>query len=289
MAVLFVSCKSTTSDEFNLKKIQSKNPEISTLQNGSGFEQQVLQIKPDANNQSLVIWEGENAEIWAAANYLVCEIWHSNDFSAVLNVEFFRKENQTENIIAQSGDLAGDEKETPRMAAKIGVLPHLKTKVVFPLEILPWVVLGAAMFHATVSFAVWIAAYSFLYGVPHSTIFLLPLVLLPLTLLIMGISWLLASLGVYLRDVSQFVGILTTILMFLSPVFYPASALPEKYRALLLLNPLTPAIEQTRNVLFWGKFPSLALFGVYLLITGCIAWLGFAWFQKTRKGFADVL
>src|SRR5690554_1967916 len=122
MAVLFVSCTSSESDEFNLKKIQSKNPEISTLQNGSGFEQQVLQIKPDANNQSLVIWEGENAEIWATANYLVCEIWHSNDFSAVLNVEFFRKENQTENIIAQSGDLAGDEEETPRMAAKIGVL-----------------------------------------------------------------------------------------------------------------------------------------------------------------------
>ena len=162
-------------------------------------------------------------------------------------------------------------------------------KVVFPLEILPWVILGAAMFHALVSIAVWLIAYSLLFGVPHPTIFLLPLVFLPLTLLIMGLSWLLASLGVYLRDVSQFVSILTTVLLFLSPIFYPASALPDKYRPFLLLNPLMPAIEQTRNVLFWGKFPNVALFGVYLLATACIAWLGFAWFQKTRKGFADVL
>lgn len=134
-AVAFLlSCSSPSQKEFSLKNIQSKNPEIATLQNGTGFEQQVLQIKPDANNQSLVIWEGENAEIWTEANYLICEIGHPNDFSAVLNVEFFRNENRGETIVAQSGDLAGDEKETPRMAAKIGVLPHLKTKVIFPLE-----------------------------------------------------------------------------------------------------------------------------------------------------------
>ena len=134
-AVAFLmSCSFPSSEEFNLKKIQSKNPEISTFQNGTGFEQQVLQIKPSSENQSLVIWEGTNAEIWAEARYLVCEIWHPNDFSAVLNVEFFRNETRSGNIVAQSGDLAGDSKETPRMAAKIGVLPHLKTKMIFPLE-----------------------------------------------------------------------------------------------------------------------------------------------------------
>jgi lipopolysaccharide transport system permease protein len=162
-------------------------------------------------------------------------------------------------------------------------------KVVFPLEILPFVVFIAAMFHSIISLGVWLIAYALLFGVPHITSLLLPLVFLPLALLIMGCSWILASLGVYLRDVSQFVGILTTVLMFLSPIFYPASALPEAYRRFLLLNPLMPAIEQTRNVLFWGKFPSIGMLGVYFLATTCIAWLGFAWFQKTRKGFADVL
>ena len=162
-------------------------------------------------------------------------------------------------------------------------------KVVFPLEILPWVVLGSAMFHAVISLGVWLTAYTLLFGLPHVTVLLLPLVFLPLTLLIMGLSWILASLGVYLRDVSQFVGIMTTVLMFLSPIFYPISALPEAYQSFLSLNPLMPAIEQTRNVLFWGKIPDMLMLGVYFLATTCIAWIGFAWFQKTRKGFADVL
>ena len=77
--------------------------------------------------------------------------------------------------------------------------------------------------------------------------------------------------------------------MFMSPIFYPASALPEDYRYLLYLNPLTPVVELTRDVLFWGKTPAFVLLGVYCLASAAIAWLGFAWFQKTRKGFADVL
>ena len=162
-------------------------------------------------------------------------------------------------------------------------------KVVFPLEILPWVALGSALFHALISLGVWLIAYLILFGVPHLTVLLLPLVILPFLLLIMGLTWALASLGVYLRDVSQFIGILTTVLMFLSPIFYPASALPEAYRHLLLLNPLTPVIEQARDVLFWGKVPDMTILSIYLLMTAFIAWLGFAWFQKTRKGFADVL
>ena len=162
-------------------------------------------------------------------------------------------------------------------------------KVVFPLEILPWVALGSALFHALISLGVWLIAYLILFGVPHITVLLFPLVILPLLLLIMGLTWALASLGVYLRDVSQFIGILSTVLMFLSPIFYPASALPEAYRHLLLLNPLTPVIEQARDVLFWGKVPDMTILSIYLLMTAFIAWLGFAWFQKTRKGFADVL
>lgn len=162
-------------------------------------------------------------------------------------------------------------------------------KVVFPLEILPWVVLGAALFHGAISLGVWLIAYLIFFGLPHATLVYFPLVLLPFWLLIMGLSWALASLGVYLRDVGQFIGLLITVLMFLSPIFFPASALPEAYRPLLYMNPLTPVVEQTRDVLFWGKAPDFAMLGIYLVATSLIAWLGFAWFQKTRKGFADVL
>ena len=167
--------------------------------------------------------------------------------------------------------------------------PNYVKKVVFPLEVLPWVNLGSALFHCAISLGVWFLAYIVFFGIPHLTALYLPLILLPLVFFIMGLSWALASLGVYLRDVAQFVGIVTSTLMFLSPIFYPVTALPERYRALLYINPMTPVIEQTRDVLYWGKTPDFSMLGIYLIATAFIAWLGFAWFQKTRKGFADVL
>lgn len=162
-------------------------------------------------------------------------------------------------------------------------------KVIYPLEILPWVALGSALFHGAVSLCVWLLAYLVFFGAPQPTLFYFPLIVLPFALLIMGCSWILASLGVFLRDVSQVIGVITTAFMFLSPIFYPASALPPDYQVLIFANPLTPIIEQTRDVLIWGKSPDFALLSLYFLISGVVAWLGFAWFQKTRKGFADVI
>jgi lipopolysaccharide transport system permease protein len=162
-------------------------------------------------------------------------------------------------------------------------------KVVFPLEVLPWVSLGSAMFHSVISLIVWLIAYWVLVGTPHATVLLFPVVFLPLVLFIMGLTWGLASLGVYLRDVTQFITIATTALMFLSPIFYPTTALPAEYRRYLFLNPLTPIIEQARNVLYWGVIPNLMTMSIYLVCSVATAWIGFTWFQKTRKGFADVL
>lgn len=162
-------------------------------------------------------------------------------------------------------------------------------RVVFPLEILPFVGLLSALFHALISLGVWLIAYTVFFGIPNTTVFWLPLVLLPFCLFLMGLSWALASLGVFLRDVSQFIGVLTSALMFLSPVFYPAAAFPEDYRLILYLNPLTTVVEQARDVLLWGRAPDPSTLGLYWVVTLGIAWLGFAWFQKTRKGFADVI
>ncbi|MDR5172941.1 ABC transporter permease [Methylobacillus flagellatus] len=167
--------------------------------------------------------------------------------------------------------------------------PNYVKKVVFPLEILPCITLCAALYHALISFTVWLIAYTMLFGPPPLTVIYLPLVILPFSLFILGLGWILTSLGVFLRDVSQLVNVITTTLMFLSPIFYPASALPEAYRYFIYLNPLTFVIEMTRNLLYWGKLPELGLLVTYWLASSLIAWLGFVWFQKTRKGFADVL
>ena len=176
-----------------------------------------------------------------------------------------------------------------RAPALILANPNYVKKVVFPLETLTFVSLLSALYHALISLGVWLAAYVILFGVPHASALYLPFVVMPFALFILGLSWILASLGVYLRDVSQFIGVITSVLMFLSPIFYPISALPESYQHLLYLNPLTPVIEMVRDVLYWGKMPDFLLLALYWLVTGIIAWLGFAWFQKTRKGFADVL
>lgn len=162
-------------------------------------------------------------------------------------------------------------------------------KVVFPLEILPFVVLLSALFHAVISFLVWWLAYLILFGAPPITTLYLPLIWVPFLFFVMGLAWMLASLGVYLRDVGQIIGIFTTVLMFLSPIFYPLSSLPEAYRYFLYFNPLTLVIEQTRAILYFGEQPDFVTLGGYWMISVFVAWLGFAWFQKTRKGFPDVL
>lgn len=162
-------------------------------------------------------------------------------------------------------------------------------KVIFPLEVLPWVVIISALFHLAISFSVWIIFYMVFFGIPHSTAPFFFIVLFPLVMFTLGSSWILASLGVYLRDVSQIIGLCTTALMFLSPIFFPLSALPTDFQNLLKLNPLTLVIEQVRAVLIFGQYPDWQNIGIYTLVSIIVAWIGFGWFQKTRRGFADVL
>lgn len=162
-------------------------------------------------------------------------------------------------------------------------------KVIFPLEILPVVTLGAAAFHMLVSLAVWLIFFLIFFSVPSWTALQVILIFVPLVFITLGLAWLLASLGVYLRDVGQVIGLVTSVLMFLSPIFYPVAAIPEKFRIIMHLNPLTYIVEDTRNVMIWGKSLDWLQWGYWTAISALIAWLGFAWFQKTRKGFADVL
>ena len=167
--------------------------------------------------------------------------------------------------------------------------PNYVKKVIFPLEILPWVSMGSALFHMLVSVLVLmlfmlVAGHEF-----HWTIVLSPVVVAPFVLLTMGLSWWLAGTGVYLRDLGQITGVLTMVLLFMSPVFYPVDSLPEAYRYVFYLNPLTFIIEQFRQVLLWGNAPDWRGLSLYLAFGLACAWAGLYWFQKTRHGFADVV
>lgn len=162
-------------------------------------------------------------------------------------------------------------------------------KIVFPLEILPVVAIGAALFHALVSVLVVVVAFVLINGYLQWSIVFLPIILLPLIILTLGVAWGLASLGVFLRDVAQPIGMIMTVLLFASPVFYPITALPEQIRPWLMLNPLTFIIEQARAVLIFGQIPDWTGLAIYSLVAMGIAWTGYVWFQKTRRGFANVL
>ena len=168
-------------------------------------------------------------------------------------------------------------------------VPNYVKKVVFPLEILPVVAVGSAVVHSLISALILVVGSLIFLGSVSKTLVLLPLAYLPLVLLTLGVAWFLASLGVYVRDISHAIGVITQVLFFVSPVFYPVSAVPERFRLVLHVNPLTEIISAFRRTMLWGEPPAWA---TWALLTGCtavIALMGHAWFAQTRKGFADVM
>jgi lipopolysaccharide transport system permease protein len=162
-------------------------------------------------------------------------------------------------------------------------------RVVFPLETLSWSVIGAALFHLLVStLALLVLSLIVNHAIPW-TVVLFPIVIACFMPFVAGTVWLLASLGVFFRDLRQLMAIITSALMFLAPILYPMTQIPAQYRYLLYLNPLTVIAEASQNVLLWGKPPVWTHLGSYLLVSLLFAWLAFAWFEQTKKGFADVI
>jgi len=162
-------------------------------------------------------------------------------------------------------------------------------KVVFPLEMLPLVVLGSALFHAAVSFGILVVANALVGTGFHWTLLLLPLVVAPVLLATAGAGWILAALGVFLRDASQIVAFLTACLMFLSPIFYPLTSFPAGMQRWLFLNPLTLPVVQVRQVVIEGAVPAWRDLGISYAVGLVVAAIGLWLFERTRQGFADVV
>ena len=167
--------------------------------------------------------------------------------------------------------------------------PQYVKKVVFPLEALPWVTVISAFFQGVISTGI-LLAYLFITqgGIPWTAI-LFPIPLFSLVFVCIAVGWLIAATAVYLKDIAQMMGLLSTVLFFMAPILYPKTALPAEFRHLLYLNPLTYIIEQFRSVVLWGELPDWTGLTLYTLVAMLAAWVSLAWFQKTRNGFADVL
>jgi lipopolysaccharide transport system permease protein len=176
-----------------------------------------------------------------------------------------------------------------RAPSLISEQPNMVKKVIFPLTILPWVSVGASSFFALLSLAVLVVGAFLAQGALTIHLIALPLIGISFLPILLGLGWLLSSLGVYLRDLGHIVGLILTPLMFLSPIFYPSTALPEFVQNIMIFNPLALIIESLRAVVLQGQWPDFEALAVYLISTSCIAALGALCFHKTRPGFADVL
>ncbi|RWE34814.1 ABC transporter permease [Mesorhizobium sp.] len=162
-------------------------------------------------------------------------------------------------------------------------------KVVFPIQVLPVVSAGAALFHAGVSLMVLLVFTYVVFGHIPITVLLAPVMFVPLVGVVLGIAWVLASIGVYFRDIGQIVAPLVTATLFLSPVFFQRTSLPIWLQPWLSLNPLAVPVESFRDVVIFGIQPDWMSLGYYTVVAIIVALLGYQFFQKTRTGFADVL
>lgn len=166
---------------------------------------------------------------------------------------------------------------------------NLVKRIIFPLDILPWPMVLSALFHVFANCIVFAVLFLAFNHFLHWTIIFLPLVILPLVILTVGVSWFLASLGVFMRDISQIMGVVATAMLFLSSAIVPVDTLPAEYQTLFRLNPLTFIIDQAREAAIWGNIPNFGGLALYSIGALIVAFLGFAWFNKTKRGFADVI
>ncbi|MEG3789783.1 ABC transporter permease [Lysobacter sp. CCNWLW3] len=162
-------------------------------------------------------------------------------------------------------------------------------RVVFPLQLLSWSMILSAAFHLLMNLAVLLLLKLFWHSEIHWTSIYLPLVMLPLLGLAVAVSWLVSALAVYFRDIGQFVGVLSAAMLFLSSAIIPLDSVPQAYRWVFMLNPLTLIIDQVREVTIWGRTPDWQALLFYA--TGVVVFALFSYqvFRKLRRGFADVL
>lgn len=162
-------------------------------------------------------------------------------------------------------------------------------KIVFPLEVLSFVSIISNLIHLCIGLLLLLAIYLVINVQLHVAVLYLPLILFPFVIILLGTSYILSSLGVYFRDIGQIIGLVVMAVLFLSAIFYPIESVPEQYRIWFYMNPVAFTVEEFRDALIWGRSPHWQWLSFYYAISMIVGWLGLFWFQKTRKGFADVL
>lgn len=163
-------------------------------------------------------------------------------------------------------------------------------RVVFPLEILAPADVLVALANMAIGLLVWLVGWVVLTrSLPHPHVALVPLLMTPVVLATLGVSWILSSLGAFLRDIANMVELGVTVLFFLTPIFYSLDRVPAPVRPILAANPLAATVEEIRRVMMLGVWPDWQWLGLCLAVSAATALLGYAFFMKSKRAFADVV
>lgn len=176
-----------------------------------------------------------------------------------------------------------------RSPSLISGYSYLLKKTVFPVEVLAYVSVGSALFQLIINTSIIIFINIIVYNYFVWEIVFLPFIVLPFTVFLLAICWLLSTIGVFLKDISNLLNLLVTVLMFLSPVFFSLDSMPEPYKSIAVLNPLTLIIEETRKVLLYGLLPDFKSLSIYFLFSFCFMQLSYIFLLKVKKGFGDAI
>ncbi|HMN42875.1 MAG TPA: ABC transporter permease [Phycisphaerales bacterium] len=180
-----------------------------------------------------------------------------------------------------------------RASTLVSSRPNLVRRVVFPLEILPVAAVRAGLVHTLIIVGILLVVLAAVTGGSgmHWTIVLLPAVLAPLVMVCLGVSWALAAVGVFVRDVRHIVAVVTQLLMFTTPLFYPLDRISPEHvwlRRVIETNPLSVLVESGRRVVLWGEAPDWWRLGWVTVFAAVVMMGGFFVFSAMRRSMADV-
>ncbi|MEH1981779.1 ABC transporter permease [Nostoc sp.] len=234
--------------------------------------------------------------LWPLLNQLSQLLIYTYVFSVVLKVKLSLKSLPENNFtfglwlfagllpwLAFSGGLM-------QSANSVVAQKNLVKKVVFPLELLPLVPILSTFIESSFGLIMLILFVAVNTHTLHPTLALLPLVWLTQLLLTTGLGYLVSGLTVFLRDIPQTLAVVLNIWMYLTPIIYPASAIPEEWRSVVFwLNPMTAIVEVYRDLILVGKVEHWGEWGISSIIAFVMFCCGFYVYKRLRTAFADVL
>lgn len=227
---------------------------------------------------------------WSILNPLFSLALYTFVFSVIMKIRFGEQGHGSFAIYLMCGLLPwiAISEALTRSTSVVPANQNLVKKVVFPLETLPVSLVASSIINQLIGLVILLVAVGFFVGLKLTWLWL-PIILLVQAGLMLGTCWFLASLGVFVRDIAQAIGLVLNVWMYMTPIVYPASMVPENFRWLLALNPVAFLVEAYRAVILDGRLPDMATFMANAFLAFVVMALGYAWFARTKPAFADVL